>query len=699
MNFFFKPKGIALIGASADVAKGGYNILKNLMIGYRGPIYPVNPRYQTIEALHCYPSVLEVPDPVDLAIVFVPAQAAVKAVKDCASRGIKGVMVQSAGFAETGAHGKSLQNELIRIHQETGIRIWGPNCMGIVDAAQRHVFSFVPPIIWDEGLAAGDVSLIVQSGMLSGVFLMDTVSHATMGISKTCSIGNKVDVNECDILEYLIDDTDTRVVGAYLESITDGPRFLSACRKTTKPIVILKGGKSAKGAEAALSHTASLAGNDAIVRDALSQVGVIGANDFKQMLDLCRAFAMYDHLTEQRDGRVAVVTYSGGAGIVSTDFMEQLHLEAADLAPETIRLLEEIYPSWMPPANPVDLWPAIEKNGYKTTYETAFEAVCSDPGVDAVLFHFIIGARVREMDATPLANIAKKYRKPVFIWLLGNRPQAHEFQIHAQGLGIPVYRELFRAVECMAAFLKRKQRRASSGNRASLPDVTLSQPTAKLLAGGGGGALDEYVSKRILAEIGIPTVQERIVETPEDAANALQEMEGALVLKGLVPGVVHKTERNLVRLNLQTAEAVIHAFADLKSAMPVQGKILVQQQIKGEPELIVGMVRDPQFGPCVMVGLGGIFTEILNDKVFAAAPLTLEEALSMIDRLKTQKLLNGFRNMAPVDRKALAEILVRICRLGSQYSAIQEIDINPLRIEQGIPTAVDALIVIRDEVR
>lgn len=696
MNFFFKPNGIALIGASANAAKGGYNILKNLMIGYKGPVYPVNPRYPTIESLLCYPSVSQVPDPVDLAIVFVPAQAAVKAVQDCALRGIKGVMIQSAGFAETGAQGKSLQNELVRIHRKTGIRIWGPNCMGIVDAVHGHVFSFVPPVIWDEGLAAGDVSLIVQSGMLSAGFLMDTVSHATMGISKTCSIGNKVDVNECDILEYLIDDADTRVVGAYLESIADGPRFLSACRKTTKPIVILKGGKSTKGAEAAMSHTASLAGNDAIVRDALSQVGVVAANDFKQMLDLCRAFAMYDHLEEQRDGRVAVVTYSGGAGIVSTDFMDQMHLEPADLAPGTIRLLEQIYPSWMPPANPVDLWPAIEKNGYKAAYETAFEAVCSDPGVDAVLFHFFIGGRVREMDAAPLANIAKKYRKPVFIWLLGNRPQAHEFQIHAQGLGIPVYRELFRAVECMAAFLKRKKRSAPFEVRDSLPNGALSHSTAELLEK-GKGALDEYASKKILAEIGIPTVREWIAETQEDAAAALRKAEGAVVLKGLAPGVVHKTEKNLVRLNLRTAEAVTQAFADLKTALPDAGRILVQQQIKDEPELIAGMVRDPQFGPCVMVGLGGIFTEILNDKVFAAAPLTLEDALSMIDRLKTQKLLNGYRNMAPVNRKALADILLRICRLGSRYPAIQEVDINPLRIQQGIPTAVDALIVIKGD--
>jgi acetyltransferase len=460
MNFFFKPKGIALIGASANPLKGGYSILKNLITGYQGPIYPVNPRYRDIEGLQCHDSVLAVPDPVDLAIVFVPARPAVEAVKDCARRGIRGVMVQSAGFSESGESGRALQAELIKIKEKTGMRIWGPNCMGLVDAVNRHVFSFVLPVIWNDGLRAGDVSLIVQSGMLSAGFLIDAVSHGIMGISKACSLGNKADVDECDILEYLIDDSNTRVIGAYLESIADGPRFLAACRKTNKPIVVLKGGKSARGAEAAMSHTASLAGNSAVVHGALSQAGVMEAVDFKQMLDLCRTLAMQKHFSPRGPGRIAVVTYSGGAGIVSTDFMEAMDLDTARLSPETIALLEQIYPEWMPPANPVDLWPAIEKSGPDTAYAKAFEAVCSDPGVDAVLYHVFIGGTIKQMDVSPLAEIANRYHKPVFIWLLGNRTYAHDFQMHAQSLGFPVYRELYRAVECMAAFFKNKKRLA-----------------------------------------------------------------------------------------------------------------------------------------------------------------------------------------------------------------------------------------------
>jgi len=454
MDFFFNPKGIAVIGATPNPLKGGYNILKNIVTGYKGGIYPVNPKYNDIQGITCYDSVQNIPDPVDLAIVFVPARIAVAAVRECALRGIKGVMIQSAGFAETGPEGRSLQDELFKIRKETGIRLWGPNCMGLVDAVNRNVFSFVLPGIWDNGMMPGDVSLIVQSGMLSAGFLIDTVSHGTMGISKACSIGNKADVNECDILEYLISDPDTKTIGAYLESITDGNRFLKACRSTSKPIVILKGGKSKKGARAAMSHTSSLAGDADVISGALAQARVTEANDFKQMLDLCRTRAMYAHLKNPGKGRTAILTYSGGAGIVSADFIDQLGLKLADLSPRTFKKLAGVFPEWMPPSNPVDMWPAIEKNGAEKVYETAFEAVCSDPNVDAVLFHVFIGGIINTMDISPLVDITRKQNKPLFVWLLGKREEALNFQHHVHGLGVPVYRELQRAVECMAAIFK-----------------------------------------------------------------------------------------------------------------------------------------------------------------------------------------------------------------------------------------------------
>jgi len=451
MDFFFRPRGIAVVGATAK-PKGGLAIVLNLQKGFSGGIYPVNPAYGEIAGLPCYPAVQDIPqaEPVDLAIAFVPAPQLPGIVAQCARRGIRGIMIQSAGFAETGPRGEALQAEVRRIAASAGIRLWGPNCMGLVDTVSRHVFSFVSPAIWEEMLT-GTVSLVVQSGMLSGGFLVDMMSHGTMGVSKVCSIGNKMDVNECDLLEVLLDDPETGAVGLYLESISHGRRFLSLCQGASKPIVVLKGGRSPRGAEAAMSHTASLAGNAPVISGALAQAGVAEAADFKQMMDLCRTLAMVPPPPPGATGRTAVLTYSGGAGILSADFLHRLGLETASLSPATRQALEGVYPEWMPVRNPVDLWPAVEKNGGEKVYRTAVRAVCSDPGVDAVLFHAFVGGFVSGLELGEIARASRETGKPVFVWLLGSRHEARRFHVHAQEHGIPVYRELYRAVECIAA--------------------------------------------------------------------------------------------------------------------------------------------------------------------------------------------------------------------------------------------------------
>jgi acetyltransferase len=449
MEFFFRPRGIAVVGATVK-PKGGLAIVLNIIKGFSGGIYPVNPGYDEIAGLPCYARVLDVPDPVDLAIVFVPAAQVPDIAKQCAQRGIRGIMIESAGFAETGPQGEALQEEVKRIASAAGIRLWGPNCMGIVDTVSKHVFSFVSPSIWEE-LITGSVSLIVQSGMLSGGFLVDTMSHGTMGVSKVCSIGNKMDVNECDLLEYLLDDPDTGAVGLYLESIPQGRKFLSLCRKARKPIVVLKGGKSARGAEAAMSHTASLAGDARVISGVLGQAGVMEAMDFKQMLDLCRTLAMVPPPPPTATGRTAILTYSGGAGILSADFLDRLGLETARLSPETRETLKTVFPDWMPVKNPVDLWPAVEKNGAEKVYQMAVRAACEDPCVDAVLIHLYVGGYVEGLDLAEIGRVSRENGKPIFLWLLGLRNEAREFHMAAQDEGIVVFRELFRAVECIAA--------------------------------------------------------------------------------------------------------------------------------------------------------------------------------------------------------------------------------------------------------
>ena len=695
MEFFFNPKGIALIGATTKSARGGFSILANLLNGFAGKIYPVNPRYSSIEGLTCYQSVLDVPDPVELAIVFVPAPLVPKVIQECAVRKIPGVMIESGGFSETGDDGKKLQNMLRQISHETGIRLWGPNCMGLVDVVKRHVFSFVSPTIWDFGLIPGDVSLIVQSGMLSAGFLIDTMTHGTMGISKVCSIGNKVDVEECELLEYLIRDPHTKAIGLYVESIPNGRRFIEICSRSPKPIVVLKGGKSRKGAQAAISHTASLSGNGAIVSGAMSQAGITEATDFKQMMDICRTLAAFPSFPLKSAGRIAVLTYSGGAGIVSADFIENMGLEVAELSSQTRQALKSVFPEWMPISNPVDLWPAVEKNGGEKTYRTAVEAVCADPGVDAIFLHLFAGGFSLDFDLSPLAAGVKASGKPMIAWLIGEREQTREMQSAIQKLGIPVFREIQRSVECLRALFKRNKREMPwNASVESFQYAAAASCKWNQVLAAPSSSLDEHVSKQILADFGIPTVPEKIVSSISEAKAAASDFGFPIVMKGISPGVVHKTEQGLVRIGIHSKEMVENAFSDIRAAMPNGGDILVQQQIDGSIELIVGFLRDPQFGPCVMLGLGGILAEALKDTAFAVAPISRKDAFHLMDQIRAQNVLNGFRNSVPVNREVLSDILIRIGELGLACPQIQEIDINPLIVCNGSPIAVDASIIL-----
>jgi len=457
MDFFFKPQGIAVIGATPNPFNGGNAILKNLLAGFRGGIYPINPRYGEIEGLPCYPTVNEVPGLVDLAIVFVPGPQVPEAVAACADRRIPGVIIESGGFAETGDDGGSRQAALAAMARETGIRIWGPNCMGLVDAVNGHVFSFLDPRAFPS-LIPGRVSLVVQSGMLSAGFLVDIMTHGVMGISKVCSVGNKIDVDECDLLPWLLDDQDTDVIGLYLESLLDGRRFLDICRRADKPIVVLKGGKSPKGAQAAMSHTASLAGDNRIIRGAFAQAGIVEAEDFKEMMDLCRTLSLFPAHRQERPGRIAILTFSGGAGIVSADFIAAHGLETAELSETTKRVIGRLFPEWMPVNNPVDLWPAMERHAAAEVdvINQSLTAAFADPQVDAVFIHAFVGNFRIRLDLEDVARQSRETGKPVFIWLLGRRDDAFQFQNEARRLGVPAYPELGRAVACMAAVLRKR---------------------------------------------------------------------------------------------------------------------------------------------------------------------------------------------------------------------------------------------------
>src|SRR4030042_6872839 len=321
LDFFFQPKGVAVIGATNDNRKGGFHIVRNALEGYKGKLYPVNPKYSEILELPCYPDVESIPENFDLAVYFIPAKFLPDTIRACAGKGVKGIIIESAGFSEVGPEGKKIQEDSVALAREHGIRLWGPNCMGYLDGHSRNVFSFMFSNIWTTLLKPGNVSLIVQSGMLSAGFLMMMMERGGMDISKVCSIGNKCDVHETELLEYLIDDPNTGVIGCYLESIIDGRKFLELARSTDKPIIVLKAGRSNSGAKAVMSHTASLSGSADVYSGAFRQAGIGQGYDMHELMDMARGFSKT--MSYRPGGRTAVMTFSGGAGNVHMELLEE----------------------------------------------------------------------------------------------------------------------------------------------------------------------------------------------------------------------------------------------------------------------------------------------------------------------------------------------------------------------------------------
>jgi len=680
MDFFFNPRSVTVVGAS-DKGPGSF-LLGNLQRGYQGKVFPVNPNYQELGGLPCYPSVDAIPEPVDLALLLIPATLAPETLTACVKRGVKGAIIQSAGFAEVGEKGRELSHQALEIARQGGLRLWGPNCMGLVDVPNKRFFTLMQPAITNVVNMPGSISLVVQSGMLSAGFLADLMSRHSIGVAKVCSLGNKLDVDECDVLEFLMADPETKVVAMYLESLKRGRRFIELASVSPKPVVVLKSGVSQAGAKAALSHTASLAGNARLTSNMLAAAGVVQANDFHQMMDMALTLNSYPSLPE--GGRAAVITFSGGAGILTCDLLERYGLNLAELSPATKQGLAEIFPPWMPPENPVDLFPAMARMGRVVALEKACEIVMADPEVDLVVFHHLIGVEPKEMDIATLKQRSLETGKPVVFWGLGLEQGVAAFRRQAHENGVPVYGELSRLVECLA--------QASRWQPEQMGEP-ISGWTPEEASQGEETVYDEHESKLMLGEAGVPVVEEKTANDVAEALTAAQELGFPVVLKGLAPGVVHKTEMGMVRLNLDDEAKLKAAAREFLDKLAGQGCLLVQRQAKGDFELIVGFMRDAQFGPVIMVGLGGVLAELEPDVVFAPAPLTQNQALALLGRIRNQKLLDGFRGMAPLDRECMAGMLVSLGHLCTEDSSIKQVDLNPVLTCQGQPLAVDASVV------
>jgi len=445
MELFFKPKSVAVIGASKNPKKDGNIILQNLINSdFPREIYPINPTADEVLGKKAYPSLQDVPGPVDLAVIIIPANQCVQAMEDCAKKGVKAVIIEAMGFTEIGPSGKQIQDRIVEIAKQSGIRVMGPNCTGIVSRDITTSFFAI------KNVPRGNVVLIGQSGLLAAGMAADIVVNQTLNINKICSIGNKCDVNENDLLEYFGSDPETHVISMYLESIADGRNFVKIAKKVApkKPVILLNGGRSEAGAKAAMSHTGSIASNAKIVEAAIKQTGCIKADDFTELKDFAKVFSTQPI---PKGNGVAVVTAAGSVGVVVSDLCEEHGLKLPKLSSETVKELKDIFPDFMPPSNPVDLWFSIEKVGLTKALEKSLAAPLQDPNIDAAIlllagFEYTLEAIEKKI----VQQIAKKHGKPIIVITLVGYNKYKNLIIEDLGKDMPVFTSLISGVKALS---------------------------------------------------------------------------------------------------------------------------------------------------------------------------------------------------------------------------------------------------------
>ncbi len=682
LEALFNPASVAVIGASRKPDKLGYAVVDNLVNGgYPGTVYPINPKATEILGLKAYPSVLDVPGAIDLAIIVIPHKYVADALRQCGQKGIQAVIVISAGFREAGREGVDREKELIRIAKEYGIRMVGPNCLGVIDTYTPMNASFsagTPP--------KGPIGFMSQSGAL-GTAILDWSLAGNIGFSKFVSLGNKADVAEVDLLQAWADDPNVRVILAYSEGLPDGQEFMRVAREVSrkKPIVAVKSGVTSAGSRAVSSHTGSLAGSEQAYKAAFEQAGVLRAQSMEELFDYALAFA-YQPLI--RGDRIAVITNAGGPGILATDALERSGLQLARLSPETVHKLEAGLPEAASAANPID----VLGDALSDRYELALDLVSADPNVDGMIVILTPQAMTEiEETAHAVGKTARRIDKPILGCFMGEYRVNVGVEILKQ-YGVPNYPFPERAAAAFAAmrnYRLARERPDPEFVRFDVDRQSVRELIDKTLEE-GRVTIGDAEARAILKAYGFRIPRSRIAADPDEAVQVAGEFGYPVVLKIASPDILHKTDVGGVKVGLQTPTDVRDAFELIvyraQRYVP-QARIwgcLVQEMVPQGLEVLVGMNRDPQFGPLVTFGLGGIYVEALKDVTFRVAPFGRLDAEEMLKEIKAHRLLDGVRGQRPADKEAIVDTLLRVNQLVTDFPEIVEMDINPLMVfEQG----------------
>ena len=697
LDRLLNPKSIAIVGASARPGSFGERTQRNLA-GFGGRVHLVNARYERLGDQPCHPSIAALPEVPDIAVVAAPLEAIEGVVRDCVSAGVGAAILYASGFAETGKPERiALQAKIADMAREGGLRLVGPNCIGLLDYASGATISFaaVPRPASPPGPAA--VGIVSQSGNL-GFALAQSVERG-VAISRVLACGNSSDVDVADCVAALAEHPGCAAIACLFEGMADPTRLIEAAEiawEADKPLVVYKLATGEQGAAAALSHTGSLAGSDAAYRAAFERAGVVLVDRYEALLETAAFLAK---APPPKAPGVAVVSTSGGAAIMAADMAEGRGVPLPQPNAETQAVLDARIPEFGSSRNPVDITAQVLND--PDSLRACAGALFADPAYGAVLLPNGYAYDFATPRFALLGELAAQHGKPACVvwlteWLEG--PGAREAEANPR---VGVFRSMDRCFAALAAWQARGQRRAagrSPATRLSPPEA--ASTAARLLDAAAGGMLTEREAKAVLAAYGVPVVGERLVTDAEAAVAAAEALGYPVVLKVESPDLPHKTEAGVIRLDLRDAEAVREAFATVMANAarvtppPRISGVLVQPMVPAGLELVIGARRDPLFGPMVVVGLGGILVELLRDTATALAPVQEDEARAMLRRLKGYRLLQGFRGLPPVDQDRLVEIIRRVSELAAdQRERIAEIDVNPLICAGDRQVAVDALIV------
>ena len=682
-SVFLSPKSIAIIGASDKEGSVGRAITSNIMKGYTGKIFPISPTRETVFDKKAYKTVIDVPEEIDLAVIITKNDVVPSVLEECGKKKIQGAIVITAGFKEVNEAGAALERKLGEIAKQYNLRIIGPNCLGVMNLAPQTMMNSTFLKITPK---SGGIALVSQSGAICAA-LVEDASAQGIGFSAVISMGNKVDLNEVDILKMLAEHEQTKVIVMYLEDLGNGQEFLKICKQITrfnsakKPIVVLKSGRSPEGAKAAMSHTGALMGSDEIYDALLKQSGAIRVDTMEELFDYATAFSKQPLPTQ---GDLVIVSNAGGPAIISTDACSKLGIKMAKI--EEIRpKINAVIPPWGSSRNPVDIVGDADFN----RFDNVLNEVLAHPNVGSVIAMCTPSATLDYNKlAEVIVNVSKKYpSKTILASLMGLDEGIKNKEILAQG-GIPHYtyaETAIRSLNAMLRFTEWSKTPEGTIRKFAANKKRVEKVFAQVKAEGRKNLLEEE-GQEVLRAYGFPVPKSILATKDKEAIQSAKKIGFPVVMKIASPQIIHKSDAGGVKVGLKNPQEARAAFKEIiKNAKKYDKKaiikgVLVQEMVKGGKETIIGSKLEPGFGPVVMFGMGGIYVEVLKDVTFRLAPITDKEADEMISSIKTNKLLLGVRGEKPSDLKKLSECIQRLSQLVSDFKEIKELDMNPVLV-------------------